>query len=282
MSRALILLASVIVYAFFLMVFLYLIGFTGDLVVPKSVDSGSDVIAEWDDILVNVGLIALFGFSHSAMARQGFKKAITQAVPWALERSFFVLVASLVLFTMMMGWRPMPAVIWHVEGVGANILWGIFALGWALVLLSTFLINHFELFGLRQAWCEFRGTEIPAPRFRTPMLYKHVRHPLYFGFLLGMWAMPHMTSGHLLFAAGMTLYILFGIVCEEQDLLKLFGERYRQYMAEVPMLIPFLPAGGSGTEEGVEDAADSTLAPEPTPETTETVQNPPSEFRKQD
>jgi protein-S-isoprenylcysteine O-methyltransferase Ste14 len=230
---------ALVAYAVFFATFLYLIAFVGDLpVVPVTVDRGPEAPLI-TALGVNLGLIALFGLQHSAMARQGFKRWWTGIVPQAAERSVYVLVTSLVLMLLFWAWRPMTATIWQVESpVGAAVLWALFAAGWGIVLLSTFLINHFELFGLQQAWFALRERAAAAPQFRQPFFYKLVRHPLYSGFFLAFWAIPHMTAGHLLFAAGMSAWMLMAIRAEEKDLVALFGRDYEEYQSRVGMLAP--------------------------------------------
>jgi protein-S-isoprenylcysteine O-methyltransferase Ste14 len=226
-------------YAACLAALLYLIAFSGGLLVPKSVDGGAVgplAQALWVDVL----LLALFGVQHSVMARGGFKRWWTRIVPRAVERSTYVLATSLVLALFFWQWRPIPApVVWRIDNpAAAQLLWSIFWLGWALVLLSTFLINHFELFGLHQVFARLTGRAMPASQFKTPLFYRYVRHPLYVGLLLSFWAVPVMTAGHLLFSAGLSAYIMVGIWFEERDLIAQFGERYRRYAAEVGMLVP--------------------------------------------
>ncbi len=225
-------------YIVFFVTFLYLIGFTGNLVVPKGIDDGVQGSLPLA-IVINVALLALFGVQHSVMARQWFKQWWTTIIPKPVERPTFVLITSLVLILMFWLWRPIPGVVWEVQNpIGRTVLWALFALGWGLVLISTYLIDHFELFGLRQVWEHYRAHQPRPPQFHTPSLYRFVRHPLYFGFLIAFWATPRMTVGHLVFAIVWTAYILVAIRFEERDLIRLFGERYREYQKRVSMLIP--------------------------------------------
>lgn len=241
MARILCLPFAAVTYALFFATFLYLIAFVGNLPwVPVTVDRGGDVGPVGVAIIVNLALIALFGLQHSVMARSGFKRAWTRIVPKPLERSVYVLAASLALILLFLLWRPIPAPVWSVEApAAAAVLWALFGLGWLVVLVSTFLISHFELFGLSQAWAHARGAGgVAAPTFRTPFFYRHVRHPIYSGFFLAFWATPQMSAGHLLLALGVSVYMLIGIAYEERDLVSTFGEDYRSYRERTGMLAP--------------------------------------------
>jgi protein-S-isoprenylcysteine O-methyltransferase Ste14 len=233
---------GLVAYGACLAALLYLIGFSGNVLVPKSVDvdAMAGALGPWVEAMwVNVVLLSLFALQHSVMARRSFKRWWTRLVPPSIERSTYVIATSLVLAVLFWQWRPLPQpVLWRVEGVAAGLLWGGFALGWALVLFSSFLINHFELFGLQQTFARATGRATPTATFKTPLLYRFVRHPIYLGVLLGVWSIPTMTAGHLLYALGASAYIVVGIWFEERDLIEQFGERYRRYRAEVGMLLP--------------------------------------------
>ena len=239
---------GLVAYASFLASFLYAIGFIGNLFVPKSIDTGAPVpLAE--ALIVNLALLGLFAVQHSVMARRSFKRWWTGIVPPAVERSTFVLAASLLLALLLWQWRPIAEpVAWRVDNiVGVQLVWAVFWLGWAVLFISSFLINHFELFGVSQVFANVAGQKLPEPEFRAPLFYRYVRHPLYLGFVMGFWAAPVMTAGHLLFAVGCTCYILLGIWFEERDLVAQFGERYRRYRDQVGMLLPWRRGVGSVT-----------------------------------
>lgn len=238
MKKTLFLLYGVVSYLAFFGTILYAIGFTGNLLVPKSID-GAPEVPLWQAILTNTAFLLLFAVQHSTMARPAFKRWWTQYVPKPIERSTFVLLTSIILSAMFFYWQPMGGTVWQIENEMAKvILLAFFLLGWAMVFLATFLINHFDLFGLRQVWLYFRGQEYTQLPFRVPFLYKFVRHPLYLGFLIAFWSTPVMTVTHLLFALATTGYILTAIQLEERDLIAHFGQRYRDYRKQVPMIFP--------------------------------------------
>ena len=226
-------------YLTFLVTFLYAIGFVWDVVVPKTIDTGVPAPAGVA-LAIDLLLMSLFAIQHSVMARKPFKRWWTQYIPESVERSTYVLLSSLTLLLLFWQWRPMPAIVWHVEEPDiAAAITALSYLGWVIVFTSTFLINHFELFGLHQVVNNLAGRDMPAPTFRTPLYYKLVRHPLYLGFIIAFWAAPTMSVGHLLFAAVTTAYIFFGILLEERDLIDLFGDEYRNYRRRVSMLVPW-------------------------------------------
>jgi protein-S-isoprenylcysteine O-methyltransferase Ste14 len=232
-------------YVVFFVTFLCAIGFIEDLAVPVTIDgrSGTPAAAPTglpQALLVNLALMSVFAVQHSVMARPQFKRWWTKFVPASVERTTYVLLASLALALLIWQWRPMPAIVWQIASPQLAVaVTGLSFFGWLIVLSSTFLINHFELFGLHQVTNNLSGRPMPAPRFRTPLFYRFVRHPLYLGFIIAFWAAPTMTQGHLLFAAVTTAYILVGIWLEERDLVALFGDEYRRYRQRVSMLIPW-------------------------------------------
>jgi protein-S-isoprenylcysteine O-methyltransferase Ste14 len=236
-ARLLILFYAIIGYAVFLVSNLYALGFVGNYLVPKSIDVGGRTNMS-EAIVVDLLLLGLFAIQHSIMARPAFKQWWTKLIPAACERSTYVLLSSLILLLLFWQWRPIPMPVWQVGGMAAWLLVGVYWLGWLLVFASTFMIDHFDLSGLRQAFFALRGAEAPGQSFRTPLLYKIVRHPLMLGLLLAFWATPEMTAGHLLFATMTTAYILIGLQFEERDLIAQFGTTYQQYRRRVPMLLP--------------------------------------------
>ena len=239
MARVIALLYGLIAYLVFAATIIYSIGFVTGLVVPKTIDSGP-AGPPMQAIIINLLLMSLFAIQHSVMARPRFKKWWTRIVPPTVERSTFVLFSSLALAFLFWQWQPIPVVVWQVTNpqVAASLL-GLSLFGWVFVFVSTFLINHFELFGLHQVANNLVGRPMPAMRFKTPLLYNLVRHPIYLGFLIFFWATPVMTGGHLLFATVTTAYIFVGIALEEHDLIELFGDEYLRYRKRVSMIVPF-------------------------------------------
>jgi protein-S-isoprenylcysteine O-methyltransferase Ste14 len=228
---------GVAAYALFFVTYLYAIGFIGNILVPVSID-GAPTAPLWQALIVNSLLLGVFALQHSVMARPGFKRWWTRGVPKPIERSTYVLASSVALIALFAHWQPVGGVIWNVtDPTGQAVLWGVFALGWLVVLVSTFLINHFDLFGLRQVWLYLIGKPYTALPFKTPLFYKYVRHPLYVGWFLAFWATPTMTVTHLVFAIATTAYILIAIRFEERDLADMHPE-YAGYRERVPMLIP--------------------------------------------
>jgi len=242
-GRAAAFLYGILAYVVFFVAVLYAIGFVGGFIVPKTIDSGVAAPA-LQAVIVNLLLMSLFAVQHSVMARKGFKQWLTRFIPKSIERSTYVLLASLVLLLLFWQWQPLPATVWQIEDRPlAMIVTAVAHVGWLIVFTSTFLINHFELFGLHQVANNLSGRPMPAPRFRTPLYYQFVRHPIYLGFIIAFWAAPVMTVGHLLFAAVTTAYILVGIALEERDLVDQFGEDYRRYRKRVSMLVPWRRSG---------------------------------------
>ncbi len=240
MKKVIILFYGALAYLIFLLAFLYAIGFVGNIYVPKTIDSGTEP-SMLQAILVNTILLSVFALQHSIMARPKYKKWFTTFFSPAMERSTYILLSSLALLLIYWQWQPITVVVWNVENnIGFSILTGIFFLGWLIVLLSTFMINHFELFGLSQIFDNLKNKQTPNPKFQTNYLYKIVRHPIMLGFIIAFWATPTMTVGHLLFTIVTTVYILVAVkYLEEKDLQKFIGENYKTYQKEVPMIIPF-------------------------------------------
>lgn len=250
MARVLAFVYGLAAYAVFFVTFLYAIGFVGNLVVPKGIDTGANGPLT-TALAVDALLLALFAVQHSVMARRGFKRWWTQIVPSSIERSTFVLVSSLVLLLMYWQWRPLPATVWSVENPAvAGLIRGFFWIGWLTVLFSTYMIDHFDLFGLRQVYVNLKHEPYRPPDFSTRGLYRFVRHPIMLGFIVAFWAAPHMTVGHLVFAIATTAYILVALQLEERDLLAIHGRAYEAYKRQVSMLLPI-----SKVEEGAAERA---------------------------
>ena len=240
-TRALIFLYAILSYGVFVASFLYALGFFANIVVPKSIDVGGQV-SFGEAIAVDLALLGLFAFQHSLMARPSFKQWWTSVIPSAAERSTYVLLSSLVLILIYWLWRPIPAIVWQTDGLAAAVLVCLQGAGWLIALGSTFMIDHFDLFGLKQGFSAMRGVASSAPAFQIRWLYRLVRHPLMLGFIIAFWAVPVMTVGHLVFAVMTTLYIVAALPFEERDLIVALGEPYEQYRRRVPMLLPFLRA----------------------------------------
>jgi protein-S-isoprenylcysteine O-methyltransferase Ste14 len=240
MQRWLFFIYGVACYLLFLATFAYLAGFVGNFFVPRSIDTPSSMPLA-GAVVVNLGLILLFGLQHSVMARPAFKRLWTRIIPQVIERSTYVLISSVVTFLLVWFWQGIDLVVWDVQQpLGRNLLWGLFAVGWLLVPGASLMIDHFDLFGTRQVWFYLQGREYVAPAFRVPGLYKWVRHPLYVGWGLAFWAIPTMTLGHLLFASSLTIYMVLASIIEERDLVRHFGPQYEEYQRQVGAFVPRL------------------------------------------
>lgn len=244
-ARVFIFIYAILSYGVFALSFLYALGFFANIMVPRSIDIG-DVAATSEALVVDTMLLGLFAIQHSLMARPAFKRWWTRIIPPAAERSTYVLLSSLVLLLLFWYWLPIPVAIWRTDGVAAQLLTTLYWFGWVVVLASTFMVNHFDLFGLKQGLDALRGVEPPIPVFQIRWLYKLVRHPLMLGFLIVFWATPAMTGGHLLLAIMTTLYVLAALQLEERDLIATLGKPYEQYRTQVPMLVPFLRGWNRG------------------------------------
>lgn len=242
--RATYMFVAVVCYTAFFVSFVYLVGFLAGVgALPTHVDKG--IVADTGTaVLWNLGLISLFGIQHSVMARKGFKAAWNNIIPEPIERSLYCLASAVVLGLLYRFWHPIPAVIWEVSNPALrSVIWALFLSGFGIVFISTWLLNHFELFGLAQVWRNWRGTPAAAPQMHTPLFYKLVRHPIYSGFMVAFWATPSMTAGHLLLAVGMTVYLFIGIHYEERDLIETYGKSYAEYRQKVGKLIPGIGKG---------------------------------------
>lgn len=236
--RILVMLYGVLSYLLFFATFLYFIAFVGDIFVPKTLSSGGGIEAA-NVLLINIGLILLWGIQHSVMARDWFKNAIASLIPHHIERSTYVLASSIVLLVLMHFWQPMDAVIWQVDNpLYQQILWTLFGIGWVMVLLSTFLTDHFDLFGLRQTWLYFVNKSYTSVNFTERFIYRWIRHPMMLGLFFAFWAIPTMTYGHLVFSLGMSVYILIGIYFEEKSLIAAVGPAYQEYQSRTARIIP--------------------------------------------
>lgn len=236
---------AVLAYSVFLVVSVYAVGFAGGFLVPASLD-GPLVFSFAQAVTTDVILLMVFSLQHSMMARPWFKKIWTRFIPAHAERSTYVLISSAVMLILFVGWRPVPDIVWELANPFARwIVWGLFGAGWGILLLSTFMISHVELFGLKQAWANWRRQRVQNQLFRVRWFYKLVRHPIMLGFFIAFWATPTMTLGHLIFSIGMTVYIFIGLIFEERDLVAHIGDDYVQYQRRVPMLIPFTKRGAT-------------------------------------
>lgn len=237
--RVIVFIYGIMAYALFLLVALYAVGFVGNMFVPKSIDSGPEVPFN-QALLIDIALIIFFGLQHSVMAREGFKKVWTKILPEPIERSTYVLLAGLILSLLFWQWRPLPTVLWNIENaLGRLIVLGLFFGGWLFMFISTIMIGHFDLFGIRQVYLYLRGKPYTYEGFSTPGFYKYVRHPIMSGFIVAFWATPRMSVGHLVFSIVATIYILIGIFLEERDMANYFGKTFEEYRGQVTMLFPF-------------------------------------------
>jgi protein-S-isoprenylcysteine O-methyltransferase Ste14 len=250
LSRAIIFIYGILCYLVFFATFLYALGFVGDLYVPKSIDSGAQGPLA-SALLIDTALLGLFAVQHSLMARPWFKRAWTRVVPEPAERATYVLFSSLALLLLFWQWRPVGGVVWSVESqAGRVVVYALYLFGWLLLLASTFMIDHFDLFGLRQVWRHLRGLPCAQSEFKTPGLYRYVRHPIYLSWVCIFWAAPRMTAAHLFFALATTAYIFVAVRFEERDLIRFYGDAYRSYRARVPMIFPLrLGKAGRRKEE---------------------------------
>lgn len=260
MSKAAAVIYGFVVYVVFLGTFLYAIGFIGNFVVPKSIDSGAGAFSV-PSLIIDALLLSLFAIQHSVMARQGFKRVWTKLVPRPVERTTYVLFASLCLLLLFWQWRPMTEIVWSVQNPAGRIaLEALFAIGWLILLVSTFLVSHADLFGLRQVSLFAGGKSYTPIGFKDPSLYQHVRHPIYLGFLIAFWSTPVMTLGHLVFSIATTGYMLVAIQLEERDLVSFFGDTYRQYCQRVPMIVPFTKRRAASSRDAGASAPNSARA----------------------
>jgi methanethiol S-methyltransferase len=249
MGKVLAFVYGIVAYALFFVSFVYAVGFVGNFVVPKSIDSGP-VGPTGIALVIDAALLMLFAVQHSGMARRGFKRWLTRWVPQPIERSTYVVLASSSLLLLYALWRPVPTVIWQVTSpVGVDLLWGLFAFGWLFAFVSTFMIGHFDLFGLNQVWLNLRGRMHPPDAFRSPVFYRMIRHPIMTGFFIAFWSTPFMSGGHLLFSIATTGYILVAVQLEERDLIAMLGDEYRRYRGRVPAFIPLTKRAQPGISD---------------------------------